>query len=216
MYWLHNSEMFPAAFEGNDAQYVLRQMTLYAQGTLELLCQIKLIPDLIVSNDWFSGLIPAYVNSTLSNGYKKYSNTFDNTKVYHIFHNLDPSYEGRLWPKREEGTLDNIHELPSNLLRDPYWKDTIINPSRCATITCNNWGTVSHSYKHQLLRESPLASLLAEKPYPFSYPNGLLKGARTKGYLDKLRSIYSKENDEFTYEDHIKCKEFLQKNYFGH
>jgi starch synthase len=36
-------------------------MTLYAQGTLELLCQVKLIPDLIVTNDWFSGLIPVNI-----------------------------------------------------------------------------------------------------------------------------------------------------------
>lgn len=106
------------------------------------MCDIKKIPELIINNDWFTGLIGAYIKS------KKFGNVFDGTKTYHIAHNLDPSYEGRLYPNESEGSLGYIHELPDDWLVDPFWKDKCVNPSRCAFMNCSNWGTVSHSYKY--------------------------------------------------------------------
>lgn len=88
--------MFPSAFCGEDSGYVIRQITLYARVTLQILCDIKVIPSIMVTNDWFSGLIPAYIKK------HTYGNVFQNTKVFHIAHNLDETYEGRIYPKPDE------------------------------------------------------------------------------------------------------------------
>jgi starch synthase len=67
----------------------------------------------------------------------------------------------------------HIHELPYELLVDPYWEQLVVNPSRCPLITCDNWGTVSQSYKFELLQLSPLAPVLRSHPHPFAFPNGI-------------------------------------------
>jgi len=196
IYFFHHPLMFPSAFCGDEPGYVLRQLVLFARVVLEILCQIKVIPSLMISNDWFTGLIPAYIKIG------RFGDFFKETKVFHIIHNLDPSYEGRLFPKPHEGIMNWIHELPSDWLVDPFWKKTVINPSRCALINCDNWGTVSHSYKYELLKESPLSSILSQKEHPFSYPNGIDKIARF--------NLVMKE----TQNDHLKSKEIIQKKYF--
>jgi starch synthase len=96
-----------------------------------------------VTNDWFSGLIPAYVREE-----NFFGKIFEKTKTFHIAHNLDETYEGRLYPKSEaEGSFYWINKLPGHLLVDELWQKKIVNPSRCAFMRCDNWGTVSHSYK---------------------------------------------------------------------
>lgn len=118
------------------------------------------------------GFVSAYVKVG------KYSGVFDGTKFMHIVHNLDPLYEGRLYPKFEEGDLNWLIQLP------PAWyvqyknNKLIINPSKCALETCDNWGTVSNSYKFDLLKESPLAPVLWKYPNPFAFPNGVRKDER--------------------------------------
>lgn len=71
-------------------------------------------------------------------------------------------YEGRCYPKPEEGSLQNIHELPDDLLVDPYWSNKVLNPSRCAIMCSDQWGTVSQAYRQDLLSSSPLAGLLGK------------------------------------------------------
>jgi starch synthase len=97
MYFLHNVQYFHHAYAGEDAHYVMRQLTVYAKATLELFCQLKFFPATVVTNDWFCALIPAYIKL------KRYGDAFNNTKCFHIAHNLDPKYEGRLYPKPAEG-----------------------------------------------------------------------------------------------------------------
>lgn len=63
-------------------------------------------------------------------------------------HNLDETYEGRMYPKPEDGALTWLHELPDHYLVDESWSTKIVNPSRCAFFGCDNWATVSHSYKY--------------------------------------------------------------------
>lgn len=89
IYFLHNADMFPAPFAGDDAVYTVKSIALYARVTLELLCRKGIIPALIVSNDWYSGLIPGYIKN------KTFGETFSGTKIFHIAHNLDTTYEGR-------------------------------------------------------------------------------------------------------------------------
>ena len=82
---------------------------------MEYLCQKKIIPSLIVTNDWFAGLIPGYVRA------KAFGDTFDGTTLFHIGHNLEPSYEGRIYPTPHEGALEHVHGLPRDWLVNPYW-----------------------------------------------------------------------------------------------
>jgi len=109
---------------------------------------------MIITNDWFCGLIPAYAKK------KTFGDAFANTKFFHIVHNLGEDYEGRCFPKPNEGCLENIHQLPVDWLVDPWWTTRIINPSRCAIISTDNWGTVSKSYLTELLETSPMQYLL--------------------------------------------------------
>jgi starch synthase len=92
VYFLHNAEMFPSAFAGDDPLYTIKSMALYARVSLELMCRLKIIPALIVTNDWFTGLLPGYVKN------RTYGDTFSGTKIFHIAHNLDPNYEVSLKP----------------------------------------------------------------------------------------------------------------------
>ena len=117
---------------------------------------------------------------------------------------LDPRYEGRLYPNSGEGTCDNIHQIDRNILIDPNWQQIVINPSRAAIMMCDNWGTVSNSYKNQLLSLSPLAGLLREKGGAFAFPNGVYKKHRL-AELVKHAGI-----------DRIAAKRHIQKTYFGY
>lgn len=96
-FFLHNPEIFPSPYPDGDASYTIRQLALFARGCLELFCQIRDIPRLIVTNDWFCGLTAGYAKC------KTFGNVFEQTKFFHIVHNLDPMYEGRCYPKPEEG-----------------------------------------------------------------------------------------------------------------
>lgn len=78
----------------------------------------------------------------------------------------------------------------------------VINPSKCALETCDNWGTVSNSYKIELLKGSDLASILWKHPHPFSFPNGIRKDER----LSILRTK--------TPGNHADSKLLLQQKYF--
>ena len=57
---------------------------------------------MIVTNDWFTAMIPAFAKA------EKFGNVFNQTKFFHIVHNLDPFYEGRMYPKPHEGVYKYI------------------------------------------------------------------------------------------------------------
>jgi len=122
------------------------------------LCAEGVIPAVVVTNDWFTALTAAYNRSGA------FGEVFKGTTFLHIFHNLQETYEGRLYPNPGEGALEYIHQLDTGLLVDPYWRVTIINPSRCAILCSDQWATVSNSYKQELLAISPLTSLLSKHP----------------------------------------------------
>ncbi len=149
--------------------YVTKQLVFFALAALEACCQLKIFPSIIATNDWMCGFVSAYVKVG------KYSGVFDGTKFMHIVHNLDPLYEGRLYPKFEEGDLNWLIQLPSAWYCQYRNNKMVINPSKCALETCDNWGTVSNSYKFDLLKQSPLAHVLWKYPNPFAFPNGVRK-----------------------------------------
>lgn len=120
----------------------------------------------------------------------------------HIAHNLQENYEGRIFPEPKDGTMEQIHMLPADWLFDKSWGKVIINPSRCAIMMSDQWSTVSKSYREDLLSSSSLAPLLAQKPQPFAFPNGIPIEARIK----KLNAASP---------DHMTAKKMLQQKYFN-
>lgn len=85
---------------------------------------------------------------------------------------------------------------------DPRSDKIVVNPSRCALSACDNWGTVSHSYKVDLLKESPLADILWRYPNPFSFPNGVRRAERVHILQTKTPG------------NHLDAKRMIQTKYF--
>lgn len=202
LFFLHNARFFPFPYPDMTAADAVRQLVVFGKGCLETLCQIREIPQIIVSNDWTTGLVPAYAKDG-----KSFGSTFSQTTFFHIIHNFDPNYEGRIFPPARE-TYWHIHQLPSEWLVDPLWSQTIINPSRCALMTADQWGTVSWSYRDDLRgiagnSPSPLAPLLNKFPLPFATPNGIPITVRRA----RLAAL--------PFKSHSEAKGFIQKKYFG-
>ena len=89
--FLHNATIFPSAYPDSGPEDVVRSIAVFGKGCLEFLCQKGIIPAVCVTNDWFTGLIPAYAKN------KSFGETFSGTTFFHIVHNLEPSYEGRIF-----------------------------------------------------------------------------------------------------------------------
>ena len=143
---------------------------LFAKATLEFCCQMRLLPAIVVSNDWFAGLTAAYAR------YGAFGSTFDGTTFFHLVHNLEEGYEGKIYPDGRD--LGYLHQLPRDLLIDPFAPGGAINASRCALMASHQWGTVSKSYRHDLLEVSPLKSILRRSTQPVAHSNGLRVAAR--------------------------------------
>ena len=156
-----------------------------------------MIPSVCVTNDWFTGFIPGYARTG------QFGPTFEGTSFIHICHNLQESYEGRIFPQARDGGLEYIHGLPRDILINPSWQTVMINPSRCAIMMSDNWATVSKSYRQDLLGSSPLAPLLREKEHPFAFPNGI-------PIAERIRKLDEKAPD------HITAKKALQMKYFNY
>jgi len=51
-----------------------------------------IIPSVCVTNDWYTGMIPGYAKIG------HFGDTFKGTTFFHIAHNLEATYEGRIFP----------------------------------------------------------------------------------------------------------------------
>ena len=173
-------------------------LSAFARATLEVLCQWRLVPGLIVTNDWFTGLVPAYARNP-----RFFGQAFYRTDFLHICHNLDPDYEGRMWPDPAQGALQSLHELDPHLLVDPSWDKTVVNPTRAALLCADSWATVSRSYRADLLAGSPLRAILELAPHPFAHPNGIPVAVREA----RLRRM--------PFASHAEAKAELQRRFFG-
>mmetsp|Transcript_22796 Transcript_22796/g.22534 ORF Transcript_22796/g.22534 Transcript_22796/m.22534 type:complete len:1013 (+) Transcript_22796:2043-5081(+) len=194
--FLHNAYLFPSVYEDGKQAWVMRQLVAWGKGCLEALCFFKKFPSLLITNDWFTGLVAAYAKIG------SFGNVFEGTTFLHIVHNLDPTYEGRLFPGPGENGWMNVHGLPRHFLIDPHWAKEIVNPSRCALMMSDQWATVSPSYRNELLASSPLKELLKQKFQPFAYPNGI----PVKNRLKKLEGKGT----------HTDAKKILQQKYFNY
>ena len=217
LYFIHNEEVFPAPYADGDFQFTLREIVLMGKASLELLCNIRVIPALIVTNDWFTGLTPGYGKGG------HFGEAFNYTTFFHICHNLEEAYEGRIYlPMFCNDTFNYIHQLDNNWIIDPSWQKKVINPSRCALLKSDQWGTVSKSYMADLLNHSPLNGIMKMHKHPFGYPNGIFKQNRIEKIKEMIQKVLSEENikkdikeiDIFDNELRSKCKEKIQKKYF--
>jgi len=194
-FFLHNATYFPSIYPDFHPMMRTAFLALMAKCPLEICCRLGQFPSTIVTNDWASGLCAAYAK----NGF--FGPVFNRTKFMHIAHNLDPNYEGRIYPHKED--LGLVHMLPTELLVDPHWQKYCVNPSRCAILSSDNWGTVSLTYRKELMEESPLSPLLRRHPFPFAHPNGIPVESR----LVRLRATGCTQHSE--------AKRALQLKYFG-
>ncbi|KAL7717162.1 Glycogen(starch) synthase [Entamoeba marina] len=192
LYFLHNYDHFPMAYATGSPEWQLRSAVLLGKASLQLLCDIGVHPSMIVTNDWFTGMTPAYAR----HGFGSY---FNETSFFHIVHNLEKGYIGDLYP---DSDLSYIHELPDYLVNNPG--PTALNMSMCALKCSDNWGTVSKSYMEDALRGSPLSYHLRQFTKPFACSNGIAVAHRT----EVLKKISPTLN-------HDECKEKLQQKYFN-
>ena len=216
LYFMHNSEVFPSSYAEGDKAFTIREITLMGKASLELLCNIRVIPSLIVTNDWFTGLTVGYVKGG------HFGEAFIHTTFFHICHNLEEAYEGRIYLDNANNNYNNIHHLNSDWVCDPYDRK-VFNPSRCALLLSDQWGTVSYSYMQDLLEHSPLNGILKKYKKPFGYPNGIFKQNRINIIKEMIQKSYEKVNntkinieniDLFDIKLKHLCKEIIQKKYF--
>eukprot|EP01119_Soliformovum_irregulare_P020831 TRINITY_DN6809_c0_g1_i1.p1 TRINITY_DN6809_c0_g1~~TRINITY_DN6809_c0_g1_i1.p1 ORF type:complete len:2064 (+),score=697.75 TRINITY_DN6809_c0_g1_i1:71-6262(+) len=193
--FLHNWKYFSTPYETGSPVHQLQQVVLMAKGSLEYCCQAELLPMLVVTNDWYTGLVAAYAKSG------SFGTTFKGTILFHIVHNLEIGYEGKIYLDGNDD-LSYIHQLNRDLIVDPTSRQMCLNSSRCALLCSDQWGTVSASYRDDLMKVSPLANLLCRYPQPFAKLNGI----RLEERLDVLKQAAP---------DHETAKAMLQKKYFG-
>ena len=91
--FLHNSDVFPTPYADNGALETVKQLAVFGKACLEFCCARQLVPSVCVTNDWFTALIPAYAK------HGAFGDTFSGTTFFHIAHNLEETYEGRIYPQ---------------------------------------------------------------------------------------------------------------------
>ena len=195
-YFIENTKLFPKPYPEFSPEDTLREISSLAKVSLELLIDKNIIPSIVVTNDWVTGLVPAYGKDD------SFGDTFKNTKFVHLCHNLEPAFEGRL--PYYNNNFQHIYKFNPDWLINPYENPKCFNPSRCAIIKSDQWGALSKSYKRTLQLNSPLADLLNQKPCPFAYPNGI--------FIDKKIKDFNKKNGGNKNE----CKRYIQQTYFGY
>lgn len=163
---------------------------LLARGALLAIHLLGLRPKAVVSNDWVCALVAPYARhgkwwpaAAMGMPFVEAEKLWHDAPFVHLIHNLEPGYDGcmalsggRLAQQRQ---LETLHQLPAHLLLELGPR---LNLSRAALLCSNQWATVSHGYREQLLRAtSPaLAPLLRSFSAPFACASGLPLSARRR------------------------------------
>ena len=195
-YFIENKKIFPRPYPDFNVVDNLRSISSLAKVSLELLININIIPSIVVTNDWVTGLTAAIGRDG------NFGDTFNHTKFVHLCHNLELGFQGRL--PYSNNNLENIYKFNPDYLINPYENPKCFNPSRCAILKSDQWATLSRAYKRTLQLNSSLADLLNQKPCPFGYPNGIFINKKLKEFNEKNGG-----NRE-------ECKRYIQQTYFGY
>ena len=222
LYFIKNDEIFPYPYSFKTPhEFLLLQMAVMGKASLALLNNIGITPSLIVSNDWFTGLVPAFGKGG------HFGETFKNTKFFHTLYNFGPGNEGSV--KFNSNVIQNNHifQIEQDLIVDKRNKN-MINANQCALLKCDQWGTISKNYLKELLEKSNLNALLKKFPRPFGCSNGIFIKNKVKKLKDMIKlnlldeNIIQNANDnnkmtiDINNEEYKKrAKERIQEKYFG-
>ena len=193
-YFIYNPNLFKYPHPTLNGTETIREISCFSKGSLELLLNLNIIPEIIITNDAYTGFTSAYAKNNSFNNY------FNNTIFIHLLNNIDN--QGRIYLPLEEGSYENIHKLPNELVTDSR-ESRLVNPISCALRMCDQWATLSKEYKNNLLKNSKLLnlfSLLNDKKNPIFISSGITK--------EQKLEITMKGGDK---ED---AKRYIQKNYF--
>mmetsp|Transcript_11297 Transcript_11297/g.19092 ORF Transcript_11297/g.19092 Transcript_11297/m.19092 type:complete len:573 (+) Transcript_11297:147-1865(+) len=197
MFFLKCPQYFPRIYPSFFLTAQVRMVALFAKACLEALCQKRIIPSVVVTNDWFTGLTAGFGKGG------HFGTAFENTTFFHLVHNLEGSYQGAINMNREErDTLNrDVLGFPTESVAEEG--QNCINPSRVALMLSTSWGTVSPSYRFQLIQTSPLRTVMSKHLSPFAFPNGVPVELRTQ-------QLFKRAGDS-----HSIAKARLQEKYFG-
>ena len=218
-YFIYNKDIFPVAYHQGTAYENIIRLALFSKASLELLCNIQTIPSVIITNDWFTGFVPGYGKTEQYNGIFKYCSFF------HIVHNLEEGYQGVIYlPNNSKENYTEIIQLNSELIFDKN-NNQAINPSQTAFICCDQWGTVSKTYRDDLLSKSNLKDVMKEFPNPFACSNGIFREKRINEIKYLLKNILKNGDNKVNIDineinllnEDFKaiCKAKLQQTYFN-
>ena len=84
LHFLHHFDYWAAPYCGGSPVHQLESIVLFAKASLELLCQLHVQPGVLITNDWFTGLLPAYARKSGAFG-----SFFMSTTCFHLIHNLE-------------------------------------------------------------------------------------------------------------------------------
>ena len=222
LYFIKNDELFPYPYSAKSPhEFLLLQMAIMGKASLALLSSIGITPSLIVSNDWFTGFVPAFGKGG------HFGETFKNTVFFHILHNFITGNEGCVKFNSSVVQNNTIFQIEQDLLIDKKNKN-MLNPNQCALLRCDQWGTISKSYLKDILEKSSLNHVLKQFSRPFGFSNGIFVKNKIKKIKDIIKSNLLDENilqnenernkiniDILNDEFKKKAKEKIQQKYFG-
>ena len=222
LYFIKNDELFPYPYSAKSPhEFLLLQMAIMGKASLALLTSIGITPSLIVSNDWFTGFVPAFGKGG------HFGETFKNTVFFHILHNFITGNEGCVKFNSSVVQNNTIFQIEQDLLIDKKNKN-MLNPNQCALLRCDQWGTISKSYLKDILEKSSLNHVLKQFSRPFGFSNGIFVKNKIKKIKDIIKSNLLDENilqnenernkiniDILNDEFKKKAKEKIQQKYFG-
>ena len=214
-YFLYNKDVFPEAYHQGTSEQNLYRLALMGKSSLELLCSIQTIPSVIVTNDWFTGFVPAYGRS------ERYRGIFKYTSFLHIIHNLEEGYQGVIHLHNTKENYPEIIQIHSDILFDKN-NSKSVNASQTALLCCDQWGTVSKTYRDDLLLKSNLKDVLKEFPSPFSCSNGIFRERRINEIKELLKHLLKNDKNNINLNEinllneDLKniCKAKIQLTYF--
>ena len=193
-YLIYNPNLFLIPHPRLTGEETIREISCLSKASLELLLNLNIIPEIIITNDPYTGFTPAYAKTN------SFNNIFKNTKFIHLFNDIEN--QGKIFLPLKEGTYEDIHLLPNDIISDPY-DCRIVNPLACALRMCDQWATLSKSYQNYLLKNAKIFNifpLLNEKKNPIFISSGITKEEK----FDILMTGGDKED----------AKRIIQRNYF--
>ena len=210
-YFLYNKDIFPNQNTKIQTDALIKRILLFGKATMELLCHIQVFPSCIISNDYFSGLVPVFGKCNL------YKDIFKYTSFIHIVYNTENNVainDSNSLPK----------EIDTKLFMDKKNK-LVFNPTQAALLTCDQWGTGCKAFKEEFLDNSEYKDIIKDFSRPFSCVNGINKYNKIEELKYMIKKVLLENNntdgvvnindiDIFNEDYKNKFKEIIQKKYF--